>query len=311
MLAWVRTSYGGPDVVRLEDVPEPTAGKGELLVRVHATTVNRTDCAYRSGQPSVNKAYCGWPRPRARMRVLGSEYAGVVEAVGLGVSSFVAGDRVFGFVDGRPGAHAELVAVSAASLVATIPDGWSFDEAAPATEGAHYALAFPRVAGTEPGDRVLVHGATGAIGSALVQILVADGVSVTAVCDQPLPVDLGAAQVVTGLPTDGPYDAVCDAVGKSSYWEYRHLLGPHGSYTSSELGRGWQNPLLALISRRVHFPLPKGGQDVATNIRDRMSAGTFRPIVDRTYAFDDLREAYAYVETGRKVGSVVVTLPGA
>lgn len=294
MRAWVRTEYGGPEVVRLVDVPEPRPKVGELLVRVHATTVNRTDCAYRSGEPFVNKLYCGWPRPR--VKILGSEYAGVVEAVGGGVTSFAVGDRVFGFVDGRDGAHAELVVVRADKLVTTIPDGWSFEDAAPASEGAHYAMAFPRVAGTRAGDRVLVHGATGAIGSALVQILVADGVEVTAVCDQPLPRDLGASYDV-----EGPYDAVCDAVGKSSYAELKHLIGPRGSFASSE-------PKLrqVLTSRRVHFAFPRANQEVAGRIRDLMATGAFRPLVDRTYPFEEVRSAYEYVETGRKVGSVVL-----
>jgi NADPH:quinone reductase-like Zn-dependent oxidoreductase len=301
MRAAIRSEYGGPDVVRFVDLPDPEPKADELLVRVHATTVNRTDCACRSGKPWINAAVCGWPRPR--VKVLGSEYAGVVEAVGAEVADFAVGDRVFGFVEGRNGGHAELVAVRANSLVATIPDGWSFAEAAPGMEGSHYALAFPRVVGTRPGDRVLVHGATGAIGSALVQILVADGVEVTAVVDQPLPRDLGASFEVVG-----PYDAVCDAVGKSSYWDYRHLLTERGSYTSSELGRGWQNPFLALVSRRVHFPLPKGGPEVAARIRDLMVSGAFRPLVDRTYPFEEIRDAYAYADSGRKVGSIVLRM---
>lgn len=300
MRAWVRTEYGGPEVVRAADLPDPVPRADELLVRVHATTVNRTDVAYRSGRPFVNKLFCGWPRPR--VHVLGSEYAGVVVAVGDRVTGFVPGDRVFGFVDGRPGAHAELVTVPAEGLVATIPEGWSFADAAPGMEGAHYALAFPRVARIRSGDRVLVHGATGAIGSALVQILVADGVRVTAVSDQPLPRDLGADDVVLGL-----YDAVCDAVGKSSYGAYRHLLAPRGSYASSELGPRGRNVWQALGSRRVHFPLPKGGREVAERIRALMADGAYRPLVDRTYAFDQLREAYAYVDSGRKIGNVVIT----
>jgi NADPH:quinone reductase-like Zn-dependent oxidoreductase len=301
MRAAVRTEYGGPEVVRFVEVPEPVPKAGELLVRVHATTVNRTDCAYRSGKPWVNAAYCGWPRPR--VKILGSEYAGVVEAVGPGVTSFGVGDRVFGFVDGRPGAHAELVSARADKLVATIPDSWSFAEAAPGMEGAHYAMAFPRVAGIRAGDRVLVHGATGAIGSALVQLLVADGVEVTAVCDQPLPVDLGASEVV-----EGPYDAVFDAVGKSSYAEYEHVLGPRGSYVSSEPGRRGQNLWLAAFSRRVHFPFPRANPEVAARIRALMASGAFRPLVDRSYPFAELREAYAYVDAGRKLGNVVVTM---
>lgn len=243
MRAWVRESYGGPGVLRLAERLDPVAGPGELLVRVHATTVNRTDLAYLTGHPRINRAFVGWPRPRAWARILGSEYAGLVEAVGPGVTSYAVGDRVC----------------------------------------------------------VLVIGATGAIGSALVQLLVADGVEVTTVTDQPLPVDLGARADV-----EGRYDAVFDAVGKTSYGASRALLTPRGSYVSSDLGRGGQNLLLALLSRRVHFPVPKADASVAADIVGRMADGTFRPLVDRTYTFDELPEAYAYVATGRKVGNVVV-----
>ena len=305
MQAWTRTGYGGPEVVRLAEVPDPVAGAGELLVRVHATTVNRTDAAYRSGRPWVNKAFCGWPRPAARCRILGSEYAGVVEAVGSDVSRFAVGDRVFGFVDGRPGAHAELVAVPADGLVATIPDGWSFADAAPGMEGAHYALAFPRVAGTRPGDRVLVHGATGAIGSALVQILVADGVEVTAVVDQPLPRELGASYDVVGPVRRGlrrrRQELLSAPTATSST--------KRGSYASSELGRGGQNVWLALVSRRVHFPLPKGerrgrGPDPRPDGERRLPARWSTGPTPSTSS----AEAYAYVDTGRKVGNIVLTM---
>ena len=149
MRAAVRRRYGGPSVVRFEDVPDPVPGSGEILVRVHATTVNRTDCAYRSGRPWINRAFCGWPRPRNH--VLGSEYAGVVAGLGEGVTSYAVGDRVFGFVDGRPGAHAELVTVAADGLVAPVPAGWDLADAAPGMEGAHYAHAFLRVTGLGPG----------------------------------------------------------------------------------------------------------------------------------------------------------------
>jgi NADPH:quinone reductase-like Zn-dependent oxidoreductase len=174
--------YGGPEVIGFANVPEPVPGRGEILVRVHATTVNRTDCAYRSGHPWINRAFCGWPRPR--VQVLGSEYAGVVVGIGEGVQAYAVGDRVFGFVDGRPGAHAELVAVAVDGLVAAVPANWDLVDAAPGMEAAHYAHACLRVTDLGPGDRVLVHGATGGIGTALIQLLHAEGVQVTAVCDR-------------------------------------------------------------------------------------------------------------------------------
>ncbi len=322
----MRTRYGGPEVIRFEDVPAPVPGQGEILVRVHATTVNRTDCAYRSGTPWINRAYCGWPRPR--VHVLGSEYAGIVVGLGPEVSSYAVGDRVFGFVDGRAGAHAELVAVPVASLVAQVPDGWSLTDAAPGMEGAHYAHAFLRVTGLGPGDRALVHGATGAIGTAAVQLLRAEGVEVTAVCDR-LPPDrtelvaeLGATHVLDlsaghRLEAAGNgFDAVLDATGHFSFRAARPLLRPAGSYLSSDLGRGGQNVLLALASpaaralRRRHgrFPLPRGDAELAAYIARLMARGDYRPVVDRTYAFDQLSEAYEYVDRGRKVGNVVVVM---
>ena len=326
MRAAVRTRYGGPEVVALQDVPAPVAGPGELLVRVHATTVNRTDCAYRSGRPWVNRLACGWPRPR--VHVLGSEYAGVVAATGEGVTSFAVGDRVFGFVDGRPGAHAELVAVPVGGLVARVPRGWDLADAAPGMEAAHYAHACLRVTGVGAGDRVLVHGATGGIGTALVQLLRAAGVEVTAVCDRLPPgrpdllARLGAGHVVVQQGVDVPddagagFDVVVDATGHLSFGAARRLVRPGGTYVSSELGRGGQNVLLSAVGplarlggrRHVRFPLPRADSTLATHLRRLMERGDYRPVIDRTYSFDDLREAYAYVDSGRKVGNVVVRM---
>lgn len=326
--AAVRARYGGPEVIDFEDVPEPVPGRGEILVRVRATTVNRTDCAYRSGKPWINRVVCGWPRPR--VRVLGSEFAGVVVGIGEGVGSYAGGERVFGFVDGRPGAHAELVVVPADGLVAPVPESWAMADAAPGMEGAHYAHACLRVTGVGPGDHVLVHGATGAIGTALVQLLHAGGVEVTAVCDR-LPPDrpdllteLGAARVVAldgavGLGSaGGGFASVIDATGHIQFATARRLLRPGGSYVSSDLGRGGQNALLAAAGpmaralgyRHVLFPLPRAEAALAAHLRQLMVRGAYRPVVDRTFDFDKLRDAYAYVDTGRKVGNVVVTMPG-
>lgn len=327
MLAAVRRRYGGPKVIDFADVPEPVAGRGEMVVRVVATTVNRTDCAYRSGRPSINRVFCGWPRPR--VQVLGSEYAGVVVDVGEDVESFAVGDAVFGFVDGRPGAHAELVAVPADGLVARVPDGWDLAAAAPGMEAAHYAHATLRDTGVGRGDRVLVHGATGGIGTALVQLLHAEGVEVTAACDRlpagrpELLTDLGAAHVVeldggAGLDAAGAgFDLVVAATGHLSFAAARPLLRSGGCFVSTDLGRWGHNIPLALVGpafrglgrRHVRFPLPRGNAALAAHLRDLMDRGAYRPVVDRTFDFDALEDAYAYVDSGRKVGNVVVRMP--
>jgi NADPH:quinone reductase-like Zn-dependent oxidoreductase len=163
MRAAVRTRYGPPDVVRIEEVEKPAAEDGEVLVRVHATTVNRTDCGLRAAKPFIYRFFLGLRRPR--LTVLGNEFAGQVEAVGAGVTSFEVGDRVFGFSGNSFGAHAEYMTMPEDGTLATMPANLSYEEAAPSTEGAHYALSLLRTAKLQRGQGVLVNGATGAIGS--------------------------------------------------------------------------------------------------------------------------------------------------
>jgi NADPH:quinone reductase-like Zn-dependent oxidoreductase len=314
--AAVRTRYGPPDVVHVGEVPTPEPGPAELLVRVHATTVNRTDCAYRSGTPFATRLVAGLPAPRAA--VLGTEFAGVVERVGAGVTAVAPGDRVFGYVEGRFGAHAEHLTVPERGSVAAVPPGIGFADAAATTEGGHYALAMARVARTRPGQHVLVLGASGGIGSAAVQLLKAGGVTVTAAAVGALDrvAGLGADRVVEAaaddVPDDGTrYDAVFDAVGKSSFGRYRSRLTARGVYTSSELGPKGQNIPLSALSvfspgRRVRFPFPLHDQVMIRRLADLLADGRLRPLIDRHFPLDRIVEAYRYVESGQKVGNVVI-----
>ncbi len=314
----MHTRYGPPEVVQIHDVPIPTTKDNELLVRVHATTVNRTDCGYRRAKPFILRAFTGLTKPRRT--VLGTEFAGVVSAVGGRVTSFQVGDRVFGYCEGRFGAHAEYMAIAENGLLATIPSEMSFEAAAPATEGSHYALAFLRTARVRSGQDVLVYGATGGIGSAAVQLVKALGASVTAVCagaHSDLVKDLGADRVVDYTATDFTkdpqrYDAVMDAVGKSTFGRCKPLLKPNGIYLSSELGPFGQNLLLPLVTslrpgRKVKFPFPKDDPGMARHIKELMESGAFKPVVDRQYPLDQMVEAYRYVESGQKIGNVVIT----
>ncbi|MBT2213511.1 NAD(P)-dependent alcohol dehydrogenase [Actinomadura sp. NEAU-AAG7] len=314
MKAAVHARYGPPDVVRIAEVDEPAVGDSDVLVRVHATTVNRTDCAYRAARPIVMRLASGLRRPRRK--VLGTEFAGVVEAVGERVERFGVGDRVFGYNEGPFGTHAEYVAVPEKRMIATVPEGLSFEEVAPGTEGSHYALGFLRSAKVAEGQHVLVYGATGGIGSAAVQLLKAKGIQVTAVCGtghMELVRGLGADRVVDYMKddftADGPiHDAVFDAVGRSSFGRCKGLLKPGGVYLSSEPGRGGQNLLLAMSSRRVRFPFTVERAEAMREIRELIASGGFRPLIDRRYPLDEIVDAYRYVETGQKLGNVVINV---
>ena len=319
MKAAVRTRYGPPEVVRIAEIDKPAAADDEVLVRVHATTVNRTDCGVRAAKPFFYRPLLGLSRPRRT--VLGTEFAGEVETVGAGVTSFRAGDRVFGFNATSFGAHAEYLVAPEHGMLATIPDGLTWEEAAAGTEGSHYALSFIRVAKVRGGQDVLVYGATGAIGSAAVQLLKQLGATVTAVCDTAnleLVEGLGADRVVDYTAGDftrdtRTYDMVFDAVGKSSFGRCRRLLSPGGTYLSSDLGPLSQNLVLPLVTpllrgRRVRFPFPRENQEIIGQLRRALASGAFRPVLDRRYPLDEIVHAYRYVETGRKVGNVVVVV---
>jgi NADPH:quinone reductase-like Zn-dependent oxidoreductase len=324
MRAAVFDRYGPPDVVCIREVEKPAPGDDELLVKVHATTVNRTDCAYRSARQFILRFWTGLRRPTKRP-ILGTEFAGEVEAAGPGVTAFSTGDRVFGYVEGTFGAHAQYLTIAEDEALATIPAHLTYEEAAPATEGSHYALSALLGAKVQGGQDVLVYGATGAIGSAAVQLLAGLGVRVTAVCDTAgveLVRGLGADKVVDYTVGDFAqddlrYDIVFDAVGKSSFGRCRRLLKPGGIYVSSELGPLFQNAGLSLVTplagrfldgKKVAFPFPSIDQAMVRRFGQLMESGAYRPVVDRSYPLDDIVEAYRYVETGQKVGNVVIVV---
>jgi NADPH:quinone reductase-like Zn-dependent oxidoreductase len=225
MRAAVHTSYGPPEVVRIAEVDKPTAKDNQVLVKVHATTVNRTDCGFRAGKPFIVRFITGLIRPR--VTVLGNELAGEIEAVGAGVTSFAVGDRVFGYSGlqhgSQFGAHAEYLAMPEGGSLAAMPANLTYEQAAPSTEGAHYALTMTRAAKTQRGYDVLVYGATGAIGSAAVQLLKSLGAQVTAVCGTEhleLVRGLGADRIIDFTAEDlirdeQTYDVVLDAVARA------------------------------------------------------------------------------------------------
>ena len=284
------------------------------------TTVNRTDCGFRSGKPFIVRFFSGLIKPKAT--VLGSEFAGEVEAIGAAVTSFGVGDKVFGFNENRFGAHAEYMSIPEDGPLATMPANVTYEEIAPGTEGSHYALSCITKAKIQSGQLVLVNGATGAIGSAAVQILKHLGAVVTAVCDTvnvELVKGLGADRVIDRSVEDftkdeQTYDVVFDAVGKSSFGRCKRLLKPRGFYLSTDLGPFAQNPILALITplfggRKAMMPIPpKYDQGRVQYFKELIESGAFKPVIDRRYPLDQIVEAYRYVETGQKIGNVLITV---
>ena len=324
MRAVVYDRYGPPEVLRVVEAERPAPGDHELLVRVHASTVNRLDCHTREANrgnglviSGVSRLVSGIRRPR--QRILGTEFAGEVEAAGAAVTRFAAGNRVFGTTGLGFGCHAEFVCIPEAARVAPMPEGTGFQEAAAATDGALNALWCLRLAGPLQGRRVLVYGASGAIGTAAVQVAKHFGAEVTAVCG-PTGVEIvkaiGADRVIDYTKEDftsdrGRYFSVFDAVGKESFAHCRDLIEPGGTYLPTD---GFPNLLLGLWTshvgdRKVMFKLPPRytQQDVVL-IKDLMEAGSYRPVIDRVYPIEDVVEAARYVETQQKIGNVVLAV---
>jgi NADPH:quinone reductase-like Zn-dependent oxidoreductase len=316
MKAVVHDRYGPPEVLYVEEVERPVPKDDEVLVRVHATTVTRTDCHMRAASPFIWRFMLGWRRPRRR--ILGLEFAGVVEAVGSAVTELSVGDRVFGL---RNESHAEFVCVREAGLLARIPEGLTFEEAAGVYDGMSQGMAGLKSGHVGPGTRLLVYGASGSCGTAAVQLAAYLGAHVTAVCNGKnveLVRSLGADEVIDyereNFTKNGQtYDVVFDAVGKHSLLRSRRSLVPGGIYVATD--RLYNFPLAYLTrwvgKRRVVFDVSGYDRENLLLLRELLEAGRYRAVIDRTYALEDVVEATRYVESWQKTGNVVLTLNGA
>mgnify|MGYP002786789439 CR=1 FL=1 len=316
MKAALRTSYGGPDLIRFEQTATPIPKPKELRIRVMASTVSRTDCGMLTGYPWAIRLFIGLFRPSSPF--LGTDFSGIVDAIGEKVTDFKLGDRVWGFNDEGLGSQVEYFCIKEQAGVVKIPDSISFEDAAASAEGPHYAINFMNKVKLQPGQSAIVNGASGGIGSALVQLLKYEGLHVTATCTAETLARmraLGADKVIDYTATDFTqddtvYDYVFDAVGKSNFGACKALLKPKGVYISSELGPGAENiylPLLTFFSmKKVKFPLPMNVKASLKRMNQLLSEGRFHPLIDRTYSYEQLPEAYAYVMQRRKIGNVLV-----
>lgn len=319
MKAIVYTKYGPPEVVKLMEVLKPIPKDDEVLVKVYASTVNRTDSGFRSAKYFISRFWSGLLRPK--YQILGCEFSGIIEETGKSVTTFKKGDKVFGFDDKTLGGHGEYLTIAETAAVTLMPDNLRFDEAAALTEGAHYALVDIRAAKIERGQNVLVYGATGAIGSAAVQLLKHFGAIVTAVCNTKnleLVKALGADTVIDYQTQDftktaNKFAFIFDAVGKSSFAQCKPLLTESGVYISTELGKNGENIFFALTTplwggKKLLFPMPSITKKDIIFLKELVQKGEYKPVIDRQYKLDQIVEAYKYVESGQKTGNVVIII---
>ncbi len=319
MRAAVYFKYGAPEVVQIKEVAKPNPKGNEVLVKVYATSVNRTDCGFRSGKPYIVRLFSGLLSPR--QKILGSDFAGEIESIGKDVKTFKTGDKVFGFHPDIFGAHAQYICLSEEASFTNMPQNLSFEEAAAICEGAHYAMNYLKEADFKKQPKILINGATGAIGTAAVQLAKYFGGEVTAVSNTKnleMVKSLGADTVIDYqkkdfTQLDHKFDIVLDAVGKSTFFKCKKILNEGGIYFSTELGPYYQNIMLPLVSslignKKMMFPLPKHSKKEIIFFKEIIESGQYRAVIDRKYPLDEISEAYRYVETGQKTGSVVITI---
>jgi NADPH:quinone reductase-like Zn-dependent oxidoreductase len=320
MKAVVQDRYGPPEVLHVEDVERPVPADDEVLIRVRASTVTQTDTHARSADLFLWRLVLGLRRPR--MRTLGVELAGEVEAVGSAVVEFAIGDRVFGQPSRYFGAHAEYVCVPARAALTTIPAGMSFDEAAAVCDGASQAIDTLRKADVGPGRRIVIYGASGSLGTAAVQLGKHFGAHITGVCGTDhveLVRSLGADEVVDYRNQDftkngETYDAIIDAVGKYSFRRGRRALRPGGIYVATDGGRFYLETLAFYVatrfvgSRRIRAAIGRRIKQDVMFLKELIEAGEFRAVIDRRYAMEDVVDAHRYVEAWHKAGNVVLTI---
>ncbi len=317
MQAAIRRKYCSPNQIEIESIDKPIPKDDEVLIKVRATTVNRTDCANLTARPFIMRFVLGLLSPRKI--ILGTDFSGEIVSKGKNIQSFSIGDRVFGFNDTGSESQAEYVTMTEGNLF-LIPENINFKQAAASLEGAHYAYSFIHKSNIQSGQKVLVNGATGGIGSALLQFLKQYDVEIAATCNTKniqLIKSLGANKIFDYTKEDfandtDKYDFIVDTVGKSTFGQCKPLLKEKGIYISSELGPYAQNtfyPLLTSVTnKKVILPIPFNKQKTIPFIINLLENEKFKPVIDREYTLADISQAYAYVIEGQKTGNVIINV---
>jgi len=315
------TKYGGPEVIGIVEKVIPTPGPNDILIKVQASTVNRTDCGFLLGKPFIVRFFSGLIRPKDT--VLGGEFSGDVVSVGSEVSEFKKGDAVFGLNTDRFnwGCHAEYLCIPKEASITHKPAHITHEEAAASLEGSWLAHTFLKTLDIGPDTRILINGASGSIGSAAVQICKYKGAKITAVIGTEhvdLAYKLGADNVIDYktedfTKIDDQFDYICDAVGKSTFFKCKRLLKPKGIYVSTEFGPYVQNAWLTLITpltggKKVVFPIPQDAKEDAEFIRDLWEKDAYQAVIDKHYELEEIADAYNYALTGEKIGNLIIKM---
>ncbi|HKL17517.1 MAG TPA: NAD(P)-dependent alcohol dehydrogenase [Halalkalibaculum sp.] len=322
MKAFIVTTYGSPEVLQLRDVEKPTPKDHEVLIRVIATTVSSGDWRIRSldvptGFKTISRLIFGFSKPR--QPILGTEFSGEIESIGSSVTGFRVGDPVFGYSDSKMGAHAEYLCMPEDGAIAIKPANLSFEEAAALSFGGATALNFFRRGNLQSGEKVLVNGASGAVGTAAVQIARHFGAVVTGVCSTrniELVRSLGASHVIDYTAEDftknsETYDIIMDTAGTAPFSHCKESLTKGGRLLKvlGSMPDMLQAPMVSMISDKKVIAGPaSGSREDLQFLAELAEKGEYKPVIDRRYPFEQMVEAHRYVDTGRKRGNVVVTV---
>ena len=321
MIAIVYEKYGAPDVLHLEDVEKPTPKENEVLIKVFATTVTKYDCWARSSTAPPgfwfpSRIASGLRKPK--QPILGTELAGEIEAVGKDVKLFKKGDQVFAFLMNL-GAYAEYVCTSEDGLVALKPNNMTYEEAAAVVQGGLTALYFLRKGKIQSGQKVLIFGASGGIGTYAVQLAKYFGAEVTGVCSTPkleLVKSLGADKVIDYTKEDftknnQTYDIIFDTVGKTSVSRSIRSLNENGFYIFATFGLPMLVKVLWLLrksSKKAIIGVLEERSEDLIFLKELIEAGKLKPVIDRRYPLEQAADAHRYVESGLKKGNVIITV---
>jgi NADPH:quinone reductase-like Zn-dependent oxidoreductase len=330
MKAIVYTEYGSPDVLHFQEVEKPAPQDNEILIRNHATSVNYGDLAARNFKEisprEFNMPFLFWLLAKIsfglkqpRLHILGSEFAGEIESVGKDVKRFKRGDQVFGYLGQSMGAYAEYLCLPEDGVLAMKPANMTYEEAAVVPYGAIMALNLLRKVNVHSGQKVLINGASGGIGSAAVQIAKHFGAEVTGVCGTPrleFVKSLGAGQVIDYTKEDfaqsgGTYDLIFDVLGKGSFSRSKKLLTQNGRYllASFKLKQLLQMLWTSMAGgRKVICAIAPGSVEDLISVKELIEAGKIKAVIDRRFPMEKAAEAHRYVENGHKKGNVVITL---